>query len=134
MSDEALRSLIAYRLEQANEALEEARLMQDAGHFRATVNRAYYAMFYATQALLAKRGLRSSKHSGAISTFDREFVKTKLFERDFSRWLHRLFALRCDADYGDGVQVPDRKAEEALEQARLFVARVESFLEHQETD
>lgn len=33
-------------------------------------------MFYAVQALLLLGGYSTSKHSGAISLFDREFVKT----------------------------------------------------------
>lgn len=78
MSKDALRAMIAYRLEEADEALEESLLMLDSSHERAAVNRAYYAMFYALQALLAASGLVASKHSGVISLFDREFVKTSL--------------------------------------------------------
>ncbi len=85
MSDEALRELIAFRLGQATEALEEARLLKATSHNRAAVNRAYYSMFYAIQALLAEGGLRTSKHAGAIAIFDREFVKSELFDKEFSK-------------------------------------------------
>ena len=129
MSQDALEALIAYRLEQANEAIEEAQLMNDAGHLRAAINRAYYAMFYAVQALLAKGGISTSKHSGAISMFNREFVKTGVFSRDLSRWLHNLFELRQDADYGDLFEASTKQADQALEQARAFVARVQAHLQ-----
>ena len=129
MSDEALDDLIAYRLAQATETLEEVRLMQEAGHLRAAVNRAYYAMYYAVQAILAKGGLSTSKHSGAISLFNREFVKTGVFDRQLSRWLSELFDLRQDADYGDMSEVSDDQATEAMKQAEEFVTCVKAHLE-----
>ncbi len=128
MSDDALGALIAYRLEQADETLEEAQLMIDAAHFRAAVNRAYYAMFYAIQALLAKGGFSTSKHSGVISLFDREFVKTSRFDKEFSRWLHKLFELRQDADYGNMVKVSSEQARLAQEKAQAFVAQTKKLL------
>lgn len=76
MTSDRLEALIAYRLEQARESLDEAEMMRVGGHLRATVNRAYYAMFYALQGLLINGGFSTSRHSGAISLFDREFVKT----------------------------------------------------------
>jgi uncharacterized protein (UPF0332 family) len=39
--------LCRYRFKQADEAHSEAKLLQDAGHYRGAINRAYYAMFYA---------------------------------------------------------------------------------------
>jgi len=128
MTENALNGLIAYRLQQAGEALEEARLLKDGSHPRAAVNRAYYAMFYAIQALLAKNGLKASKHYGAIALFDRHFVKPDLFDKEFSRWLHKLFELRQEADYGDMVHVSNEQVREALERATAFVARVGEFL------
>jgi len=128
MSDAATRDLIAYRLEQADKALAEARLLRDGGHLLGTVNRAYYAMFYAIQALLAHSGFKASKHSGAIAFFDRKFVKTALFDKSFSRWLHELFDLRQDADYSDLFLLSDKQARQALEHAEVFVSTTKDFL------
>ena len=72
-----------------------------AGHYRGAINRAYYAMFYAIQALMIKNKVKVSKHTGVIAFFDREFVKPGIIDKEFSKWLHRLFDLRQDADYGD---------------------------------
>jgi len=67
MNPEQLEDLLRYRLEQAHETLREAELLLDGAALRGTVNRAYYAMFYALLALLATRQLGTSKHSGVIS-------------------------------------------------------------------
>jgi uncharacterized protein (UPF0332 family) len=128
MSGEATRDLIAYRLEQADRALAEAQLLHQGEHLLGAVNRAYYAMFYAIQALLAHSGLKASKHIGAISLFDREFVRTELFDKSFSRWLHELFALRQDSDYSDMFLVSKEQATQALKHAEVFLLRVKGFL------
>lgn len=75
-------TLVSYRLEQSDEALEAAKTLLDRRLYRSTVNRAYYGMYYAVLALLAIRKQETSKHSGAISLFDKEFVKQVKAEID----------------------------------------------------
>ena len=75
MMTENIKALVAYRLEQADESLEAARTLLNKKLIRPCVNRAYYAMFYAVLALLVPGKKETSKHSGAIALFDRDFVK-----------------------------------------------------------
>jgi hypothetical protein len=77
MKNNDLKStLINYRLNEACEVLEDAKkLAKSEGSPRSIVNRAYYAMFYATLALLVTVDKGSAKHSGVIALFDRHFVK-----------------------------------------------------------
>ena len=44
-------------------------------------------MFYAALALLASKQLSASKHSGVISLFHREFVKTGLISIGVAKFL-----------------------------------------------
>ena len=76
---ENFKALLMYRLEQAKEALESAELLYNHEKYRSAISRAYYAMFYAVLALLANQTSKTSKHSGVISKFDRDFVKTGHF-------------------------------------------------------
>ena len=56
--NEDVRTLIKYRLDQADESIEEARILRKENvSFRGVVNRLYYAMFYAALALLQAHGL-----------------------------------------------------------------------------
>ena len=128
-SNQQTHHLCRYRLEQAEEALLEADLLLNAGHFRGAINRAYYAMFYAIQVLVVKNKVKVSKHSGVISYFDREFVKPGIIDKEFSKWLHRLFDLRQDADYGDMFEPSDDQCRQAVEQARKFVRRIRNYFE-----
>jgi uncharacterized protein (UPF0332 family) len=125
---EQLEALLRYRMEQAQDTLREAEILLGESALRGTINRAYYAMFYALLALLATRRLGTSKHSAAISLFDREFVKTGLFPRELSRALHLAFDRRQTHDYGEMVPITRQVAEETLSDAKTFVAALESYL------
>jgi uncharacterized protein (UPF0332 family) len=48
MKDNPASQLIRYRLEQAKETLREADILAREGMWHGVINRAYYAMFYAT--------------------------------------------------------------------------------------
>jgi uncharacterized protein (UPF0332 family) len=128
-SPEQLRALVRYRLEQAVETLREASLLLDQNAWRGAQNRAYYAMFYAVHALLATRQLGSSKHSGVLALFDREFVKPGLLPTALSRSLRLAFNRRQSWDYGEmGTLDPDEITEMVAE-AKLFVQAIEEFLQ-----
>lgn len=95
---------------------------------RSSINRSYYAMFYAVLALLALEKRETSKHSGAISLFDAQFVRKGLFGREFSRWLHEAFDLRQRSDYMAEARVSAKDAAIVLEHARAFLEAVEGYL------
>ena len=60
MNRSRLSTLLRYRLEQAHETLREAQILLKEDALRGTINRAYYAMFYALLALLATKQLGTS--------------------------------------------------------------------------
>jgi len=128
MKPEQLEDLLRYRLEQAHETLQEAEILLNESALRGVVNRAYYAMFYALLALLATRQLGTSRHSGALALFDREFVKTGVFSLELSRSLHLAFDRRQTHDYGEIIPASRPIAEETVKDARIFVAAIEAHL------
>jgi hypothetical protein len=119
---------VRYRLEQAVETLREASLLLDQSAWRGAQNRAYYAMFYAVLALLATRQLGSSKHSGVLGLFDREFVKPGLLPRALSRSLRLAFNRRQSWDYGEVGELDPQEISEMVAGAKLFVQAIEEFL------
>jgi hypothetical protein len=125
---EERQALIEYRLEQAEESLDSAQLLLDHKKYRPSVSRSYYAMFYAVQALLIRKKIITSKHSGAISLFNREFVKNDIFDREFSRWLQEAFDLRQRADYREMFTVTGERAKSILDNARIFVMEIRNNL------
>jgi len=126
---ENVKALVQYRLEQADESITAASLLFQQGILRRSVNSAYYAMFYAVMALLAIEKRETSRHGGAIGLFDREFVKTGIFSKDFSRWLHRAFDLRQRCDYEAQFNISPEDTQSTLETAEKFAAEVKSVID-----
>jgi uncharacterized protein (UPF0332 family) len=123
------KALIEYRLTQANDSIREADVLHQSGmSLRSVMNRLYYSMFYAVLALLQEKQLGTSKHSGAIALFDREYVKTGCFPKEMSRALHRAFALRQKGDYMEETEVTVNDIEEIRPIAEEFVVGVEKHL------
>jgi uncharacterized protein (UPF0332 family) len=123
-----IQALVRYRMEQSDEALRSARTNQEHGLERSAVNRAYYAMFYAVLALLATRAEETSKHSGAISRFDRDFIKPGKLPKEFSRWLHDAFTQRQGADYASEFVLTTEDVKELVENAATFAVGVSAYL------
>ena len=128
MKPDQLEALLQYRIQQAHETLREATILQNETAFRGAVNRAYYAMFYALLALLATKQLGTSKHSGVLALFDREFVKTGIFPKELSRNLRLAFNLRQTHDYGEMLEIDQETVDRTLVDAEAFVAAIESYL------
>jgi uncharacterized protein (UPF0332 family) len=124
MSDEII-SLVEYRLKQARETLDGARQLLASGQLRDAVNRAYYTMFYAALALLASLMLGSSKHSGIMSLFGQNFIKTGLFSKETGRFLRRAFELRQKSDYQEFVFPNQSEVNELVINAEEFVNEAE---------
>ncbi len=129
MIDGRLRKLVALRMQQAAETLREARVLLAERAPRGAISRAYYAMFCAVLALLATKGLGTSKHSGTIALFDREFVKPGDLPKELSRSLHMAFEHRQQADYGELTPLDEMVVVRGIEEAETFVRDVAAYLE-----
>ena len=115
-------------VESAPTMLQVADLNLAEGFYKSAVNRAYYAIFYAGNGLLATQGLGRSKHSGVIAAFRQHFVKTGHIEAEYSRVYERVMDDRHVSDYDVGAFIELERARTDLEDARRFVQRIEHFL------
>ncbi|MGQ0814781.1 MAG: HEPN domain-containing protein [Gemmatimonadota bacterium] len=70
-------------LDKAEANLAAARLLVESNHLDSAASRAYYAMFYVAEGLLAERGLSYSKHAGVIAAFGREYAKAGTLDPKF---------------------------------------------------
>ena len=122
-------ALIRLRLENAGETLEAAHMLYEhMGSPKSIVNRAYYAMFYAALALLVTTDSHSSKHSGVIALFDKEFVRSNVVSKELGKMLHEAFESRQEGDYKDYSEIDRKKAAEILESADEFVGTIKQKL------
>jgi len=127
--------LLKYRLEQAHDSLEEAKLLlKEKMSMRVVMNRLYYAMFYAVLALLQEKQIGTSKHIGVISLFDKEYVKHGIFDKEMSKILHRAFELRQKGDYMELMDIREEDVQEILPKAVNFVKEIERYLFRRDSD
>lgn len=57
--------------------------------YRIAASRAYYCMFYVTQALLLDLNLSFSKHTAVIAAFAKHYVQAGQVSKEFHRHLKR---------------------------------------------
>ena len=69
-------ALISYRLQRAEESLRAAEIMYEKNMLIFAMNRIYYSMFYAVQALIILKESTFSKHGQVKGFFNKEFIKT----------------------------------------------------------
>lgn len=129
MIDEQAKHLAAYRLDKAKSLQIQSELLLNNAQYDGSINRSYYAIFNAIRALLALLRLDSRRHSGVISYFDRYFVKTGLFDKQYSKFAHIAFDARQDNDYEDFYEPSEGDAHDQHANAVMFIQEVEKKLE-----
>jgi uncharacterized protein (UPF0332 family) len=128
-SDEKQKSLAGHRLDQAEQSLEEARYLMDGGKsLRSVANRIYYGMFYSVLALLIYEPYSSSKHTGVISYFNRNFIKSGIFPESLGRHLNKAFELRQRGDYREYFELTNEQLEQLLGEAKEFITAIRVYL------
>jgi uncharacterized protein (UPF0332 family) len=92
------------------------------------LSRAYYAMFYVAEALLAQMGQSYNSHSAVISAFGKEFAKSGRLDAKFHRCLIDAQDVRNIGDYGVRTDVPEQQAISVCEWADEFIYTAEKYL------
>ena len=115
-------------LEKAERAIRVAKRLLEDGDVDFAAGRAYYAMFYAAQALLHEKGLRFRKHAGVHGAFGEHFAKTGVLDSKFHRWLLDAFDERLSGDYGSEIVVSSEDVASIIAQAEEFLQAVRAHL------
>lgn len=126
-------NLIHYRLSSAQEKLASAHLLLEAGLYKDSVGRSYYAIFSAIRAILAIRQVDFSKHAGVIAYFQKEFIKTEIFDKKYSKYLQQAFQIRNSCDYDDFFIVSKQDAEEQYERAVEILDVISEYIKESST-
>jgi uncharacterized protein len=116
-------------LKKAAQSLDAARLLRQEDYLDFAASRAYYAMFYAAEALPLDRGLSFSSHAAVIAAFGRLFARTGALDAKYHRYLIDGQDARNLGDYGVGAGVSANRAEEMLSWAEEFIAAAQQLLE-----
>lgn len=122
-------SSISQLLGLAGEDIETSQLLLENQRYRACISRAYYAMYYATQALLLQRNIVSRTHRGVIQQFSQHFIKSGDLPLGMARDLKRAYDFRQSSDYEDTIGINQEQATRVLTAAVEFVGQAKGYLE-----
>lgn len=120
---------LQHRLERSHEDLAWARDALERGEYRLVLNRAYYAVFHLTAAVLSSMGIVRHRHSGIESALHEYLIKAGFIEPEYGRLYRQARQWRENADYHFGVEFPAEMVREVLDQAECIVARLERLLQ-----
>ncbi|OGF25355.1 MAG: hypothetical protein A2V63_11105 [Candidatus Eisenbacteria bacterium RBG_19FT_COMBO_70_11] len=112
-------------LDKAARAIHAAETLLREGIADFAAGRAYYAMFYAAEALLFERGLQFRKHGAVHGAFGEHFIRSGLLDTRFHRWLLDAFDVRIQGDYGVDAVVSLEEARDMIDQAGEFLREAE---------
>jgi len=127
-----ITALINYRLQQADETLADAKiLLEQGGSFRTIVNRCYYVSFYSMLALFMHENVmvRTSKHAGIITLFNKEFVHSGKLPLNTSKTVQRLFDARQESDYKEFAIFSESDVKKFLALAKDFLSTSRAYTE-----
>lgn len=129
MTNEKKQTLVKYRLERANESMKAAQLLFENKLLIPAMNRIYYSMFYSVQALLVLNEKAFSKHGQVKGYFNKEFIKSGIFPKEFGKLFNTVFEYRQKFDYVDLLIPEEELISDYIIEARKFIDQISSFLE-----
>ena len=129
LTDEERDALVKYRIEKAYGTLVEAHDCAEDNHWTLTANRLYYAVYYASKALLIQNGIVAKSHEGVIGQIGEKFVLTGVISKDEAKLLARLQNMRKTGDYDDFKEWHQEDVEPLFEKVEDYINKIKSLVE-----
>ncbi|MFQ6044487.1 MAG: HEPN domain-containing protein [Candidatus Poribacteria bacterium] len=127
-TNNALSNQLQLMIQKAARSIAAAKLHFEKGDYDFASSRAYYSVFYVMEAVLLTKGLSFSKHGGVIGAFNRYFVKARVFPKEFSKLISRLFRERQDGDYQFDLSIEEGDAEKDIQIAEKILKAITDYL------
>ena len=120
--------LIKYRTSRSLETLKEADLLIQNAFWNESINRIYYACYYAVSALLLKSNIDSNSHKGIRQMFGLHFIQPGLVSKEDGRLFSDLFDRRQTGDYDDFIFYEEETVKIYFQEATGFIQRIISLI------
>lgn len=123
------KDIVAYRIERAYTALEQAKLNLTLNCLEVTANRLYYAAYYVVSALLIANKIPAHSHEGNVTQFGLHFVKTGKVDREEGKLLSHLLTMRLKGDYSDRFGLTEADVLPYIEPTEAFIKKIAELAE-----
>ena len=128
MNSKTKEDYAKYRLEKAERCIRTAELDLSDDDYEGAANRSYYGIYHSVRAILALDGVDFKRHSGVISYFRREYIKTGVFDKELSVIIGDAFEARGGSDYDDFYAISKERVKEQIENAKRFYAIIYKYI------
>ena len=132
--DERQKDLSNYRITEADDSLKVAAHCLKEGLYKDSINRSYYAAFYAVKAVLALSTVDFKRHKDVMGYFNKEYVAKEVFPREIGRKLGTLQRVREKSDYDDFYIATREEAEEQIETGKQLLELIEEYIKRKLKD
>ena len=119
--------LAQYRIEIAKSDLKSAKLLLDANEYRGANNRAYYAIYHAISAVHALSGKAYRRHKDALSNFNKDYIHTEVFPKEYGRKIAEAEEIRHASDYDDFYVATKKEVEKQIGTAEQLTELIEKY-------
>ncbi len=128
LNERQRRELIAYRIEQAKDAVQDVELLLANERLHPAMNRIYYGMFYMLLALGLQHRFETSKHAQLLGWFNKTFMKDEVLPRKYGHILRDAFRDRMNSDYEAFVTLKKEQVVAQFEQMKEFISIIEEHI------
>lgn len=120
--------LINYRIARAKDTYDDALILSEREKWNSTINRLYYASYYALTALLLDSDLKPTTHNGVKSNFSEYFINTGKIDSKYGKIYSQLFTWRQKGDYDDLFDFDKDKVMPYFEPVNDFISLIENII------
>ncbi len=126
MNQNERKEYVRYRMESSRKTFEAAKVLAQNGFWNSAVNRLYYAVFYAVNALLVLNKIQTKSHTATKSQFSLHFIKTGKFEKKYGRLLAELYDWRQKGDYDNIFDYDNDSVQPLFKPVEEFINLIEN--------
>jgi uncharacterized protein (UPF0332 family) len=113
------------RIESANKTFQAAEILAQNGFWNSAVNRLYYSVFYAVNALLVSNDVYTQTHSGMRTQFSKVFIKTGKLDKKYGNLLTQLYDWRQKGDYENLYDFTEETVNQLFEPVKEMIETIE---------
>lgn len=119
---------IQYRLIRARETYQDAIFLFEKGSLNSSVNRLYYAVFYATIALLLANDIEVKSHNGVKQKLGEEFISKGKLSKIHTKTFNILSDFRHKGDYDDLFDFETEMVERLINPVKEFIDAIDQLI------
>lgn len=118
------------RIETAYKTYQAAKVLSQNGFWNSAINRLYYAVFYAVNALLASNEVYTQSHSGMRTQFSKWFIKTGRLDKKYGKLLAQPYVWRQKGDYENLFDFTEENVNQLFEPVNEMLDAIEKEIKN----